>query len=83
LKALGSQAHAAMAETLKTAMEGAGLTQIALARRLKRPQSYVSDMLSGKIAKYGVLEVCDWAVACDMEDIVLLAMFVTRKNRRV
>lgn len=72
-----------MAETLRTAMKMAGLSQEALAKRLKRPQSYVSDMLRGRISKYGVVEVSAWAIACDLEPIVLFSMYFTRLSRRM
>jgi transcriptional regulator with XRE-family HTH domain len=72
----------ALIETLEWALEYAKVSQSELARRLKRPQSYVSDMLAGKKTKYDLFDIEDWATALDMEPIVLLAVYFTRSARR-
>lgn len=47
-KALYERRHAALTELLKGARKDAGLTQAALAKRLRRPQSYVSKYERGE-----------------------------------
>lgn len=82
LKTIGSQVDLALRETLKKARIAAKLSQEDLAKRLKRYQSYVSKIERGqKVAS--AAEVVAWAVACDMEPIVLFSMFCTRLSRRI
>lgn len=47
-KALYERRHAVLTELLKGARKDAGLTQAALAKRLRRPQSYVSKYERGE-----------------------------------
>lgn len=47
-KTLRSDAHAHLCESLKQAREAAGLTQVAVAERLGKPQSYVAKTESGE-----------------------------------
>ena len=77
-----SPKETALVETLKWAMTVAGVSQQELAKRLKRSQSYVSDRLAGKVRKYDLFDIEDWATACDMDAIVLLAVYFTRAARR-
>jgi transcriptional regulator with XRE-family HTH domain len=48
LKSLRSREHRSVIAVLVTARKAAGLTQEQLARRLKRPQSYVSKYETGE-----------------------------------
>jgi transcriptional regulator with XRE-family HTH domain len=71
-----------MGEALRTVMDHANLSQQDLAKRLNRSQSYVSDMLTGKVKKYDVGEVSDWAEACDANPLVVFGLYFIRLARR-
>lgn len=47
-KSIHSKEYALFVEKLKTARLDAGLTQIEVARKLKRPQSHISNVESGQ-----------------------------------
>lgn len=81
MKTIGSQVDVALRETLKRARESAKLSQEDLAKRLKRNQSYVSKLERGQRVVRAA-DVVAWAVACDMEPIVLFSLFCTRLGRR-
>jgi transcriptional regulator with XRE-family HTH domain len=48
LKSLRSREHRAVIAVLVTARKAAGLTQVELAKRLRKPQSYVSKYETGE-----------------------------------
>jgi transcriptional regulator with XRE-family HTH domain len=58
--------------------KAAGLSQVELAQRLGRPQSFVSDFELGQ-RKVDVLELADFCVACG----VTLTDFISRLEARL
>lgn len=72
-----SPRYARLAQLLTEAREAAGLTQVQLALRLRRPQSFVSKVESGerRIDVIELLEIAD-AVDADVGNMIgsLLAM---------
>ena len=55
-KTIRTKAYAIFIERMKNAREEAGLRQIDVARRMKRPQSYISRVESGEY-RLDILEV--------------------------
>ena len=66
-----SPRHARLAQLLSEAREAAGLTQVELAIRLRRPQSFVSKVESGE-RRLDVVELLEFAdgIGCRVEGIV-------------
>ena len=52
----------------------AGLTQVALAARLKRPQAFISAVEAG-ITRLDFLQVWDWCVACETSILIFAKEF--------
>jgi transcriptional regulator with XRE-family HTH domain len=71
LKSIRSPAQRSFIATLREAREAAGLTQKEVAKKLKRPQSFVSAYESGD-RKIDVLEFIRIARAVGMEPSELL-----------
>jgi transcriptional regulator with XRE-family HTH domain len=65
--------HQAVVGVLRAFRDGAGLTQVELAERLGRTQSYVSSAERG--SKLDALQLRDWCVACE-KDLVAWAKAV-------
>lgn len=57
-----SERYIAVVEVLANARRDAGLTQVQLAERLKRPQSYVSNV-ERRERRVDVVDLVDWARA--------------------
>lgn len=66
-----SPRYARLAELLVAAREAAGVTQVELARRLRRPQSFVSKVESGerRLDVVELLEITD-RLGCRPETIL-------------
>ena len=66
-----SPRHQRLGQLLTEARQAAGLTQIELAARLHRPQSYVSKYESGerRLDVIELMEVAD-GTGCRMEEII-------------
>ncbi|WP_245615726.1 helix-turn-helix domain-containing protein [Paenirhodobacter enshiensis] len=56
-----------MLDKLRTLRKGAGITQVELAERLGRPQSYVAKIEGGE-RRMDVLEFIDWLEAVNAAD---------------
>ncbi len=70
--------------SLAKARKAAGLTQVALARRLSRPQSFVSKFERGE-RRLDVIEFLDIAAALDMDPYKFLSELpppATKKSAR-
>lgn len=63
-KALQTKRYRAFLERLKRARVDAGLTQVEIAARLGRPQTWVSKCELGE-RRVDFVELEDWAAACD------------------
>lgn len=63
-KSLHSPEHQALCELLIAARQKAGLTQQAVAKRLKRPQSFVAKVEGGE-RRFDVLELIDFLKAIE------------------
>ena len=61
---------------LRSLREGADLTQRALGKRLKKPQSWVYNCETGN-RRVDVAEFVAWAVACDADPRDAFADFLT------
>jgi transcriptional regulator with XRE-family HTH domain len=80
---VGERAEAALWETLKKAREAARLSQESLAARINQTQSYISEVEAGKRASFRVIDLCNWAEGCELDPMVLFAMFWGRVHQRV
>jgi transcriptional regulator with XRE-family HTH domain len=74
-KAQHSMAYRHVPEFLRTLRDEAGLTQRVLAKRLKRPQSWVHNCETAN-RRVDVTEFIAWAKACDVEPGTALARFL-------
>jgi len=63
-KASNLKEYIAFAERLRTARLEAGLSQVELGHKLKRPQSYVSNIESGQ-QRVDVVELKQFAKVCE------------------
>lgn len=72
-----SPRYAQLAQLLVKAREAAGLTQVELAARLRRPQSFVSKVESGerRLDVIELLEIAD-GIGCRVEEIVAALLAV-------
>src|SRR3954468_82753 len=79
-RAIGKSIHttdqAAFCELMVGARKAAGLTQQALARRLKKPQSFVAKYEGGE-RRLDVVEFIRISRALDADPVKLLAAFLT------
>ena len=75
-KALQTKRYREFIERLKRARVDAGLTQVEIAARLGRPQTWVSKCELGE-RRVDFVELEDWAAACDKP----LEWFGTRSRR--
>jgi len=78
-KSVHSPDQAAFCELMVRARKAAGLTQEALAGRLKKPQSFVAKYEGGE-RRLDVLEFIAIARALDADPVKLMARFVTGGN---
>ena len=74
-KALHTKRYRAFLARLRQAREEASLTQVDVAERLGRPQTWVSKCELGE-RRVDFVELEDWAAACGKP----LAWFATRKT---
>ena len=68
--ALFSERYAALVDELAIARKSAGLTQVELAARLEKPQSFVSK-IERRERRIDPVELYDWAVALGIPPMVL------------
>lgn len=80
-KTLGSPDHERFLELLVQARRDAGLTQLAIAERLERPQSFVAKYENGE-RRLDVLEFIAVARALGADPVALLDRFVSAGSRR-
>ncbi len=69
--------YAMLRELLSTARESSGLTQIDVANRLKKPQSYVSKYERGE-RRLDVVEFVDVARAMGMDPLAVLKSLIDK-----
>lgn len=74
-KTIRSPRHAALREILIAARRKAGLTQMALAERVGRPQSFVAKYENGE-RRLDVIEFVDVIEAMDADPKKLFARFI-------
>jgi len=60
---------------LKKIREDSGLSQQALSRKLRKPQSWISRTETGE-RRIDILEFAAWAVACEVDPARVLERFV-------
>ena len=72
-----TRAHRALLDILIEVRGKAGLSQRALAERLKLPRSYVSKIEGGE-RRIDPVECVAWARACEMQPLALFRGFVKR-----
>jgi transcriptional regulator with XRE-family HTH domain len=75
-KSVHSSEQAAFCELMVRARKAAGLTQHALARRLKRPQSFVAKYEGGE-RRLDVVEFITVARALDADPLKLIAILLS------
>lgn len=71
-KSAFSRKHEHFCKLLADARRGAGLTQVALAKRLSRPQSFVSKFERGE-RRLDVIEFLDVALALNVDPARIIA----------
>lgn len=74
-KALQAKRYRAFLERLRRARQEAGLTQVEMANRVGRPQTWVSKCELGE-RRVDFVELEDWAAACERP----LTYFATRNR---
>ena len=72
-KSLYTKAHVALRERLVAGRVAAGLTQQQLAKRLRRPQSFVSKYEGGE-RRLDIIELIDISSEIDLDLIELLKL---------
>jgi transcriptional regulator with XRE-family HTH domain len=80
-KSVHSPDQAAFCELMVGARKAAGLTQHALAARLKKPQSFVAKLEGGE-RRIDVVEFFTIARALDADPLKLMAVFVAKLKAR-
>jgi transcriptional regulator with XRE-family HTH domain len=81
LKTRGSFAHQVLRDTLKQLRTDAKLSQEALAKRLKKPQSYIWKIEAGERG-IDPVEMYHWAEACHVEPLYSFSLFTLGMTRR-
>jgi len=79
--AIFSERYGAVVEVLAEARRQAGLTQVQLAERLRRPQSYVSK-IERRERRVDAVEFYDWAIAVGGNPEALFAAVAARLRPR-
>ena len=79
-KSIYTQQHQRLCELLVEARDAAGLTQVELARRLDRPQSFVSKYENGE-RRLDVIEFMAVAKALDIKPCSILEALETPRAR--
>jgi len=72
-----TRAHSALLDILIEVRGKAGLSQRALAERLKLPRSYVSKIEKAE-RRVDPVECVTWALACDVQPLAFFRLFVKR-----
>ena len=75
-----TQRHQELIGFIASVRKAAGITQVELAERLGRPQSFVSKVERGE-RRLDVIEFCQVAEALGHDPAILLATFVGQKVR--
>ena len=75
--AFSSDRYAVLAEVLARARQDAGMSQVELAARLKRPQSYVSNV-ERRERRVDVVDFYDWAIAVSANPKALFGVVCNR-----
>jgi transcriptional regulator with XRE-family HTH domain len=78
-RAFSSARHDALWKFMREKREAAGLRQIDLAKRLKRNQSYVTNLERGQKA-VEVIELVEWAEACGFDPIEIVKRLVRMRS---
>jgi transcriptional regulator with XRE-family HTH domain len=78
-KSLHSREYSAFCEILVAARHKAGLTQHTVAKRLKRPQSFVAKYEGGE-RRLDVIELIEIARALDVDPTVLFRTLLRRQT---
>lgn len=78
-KSLHSPEHQALCELLIAARHKAGLTQRAVAKRLKRPQSFVAKVEGGE-RRLDVLEFLDLLDAIQADPLKVMRSLLQRRS---
>ena len=78
-KSLHSPEHAALCELLLAARRKAGLTQQIVAKRLKKPQSFVAKVEGGE-RRLDILEFLDFTNAVETDPIKILRALQKARN---
>lgn len=81
-KSLYTDAQAVVAEVLTSARRDAGILQAELARRIRKDQSYISNIERGQ-RRVGVLEFYAIAMAMHVDPVVLYRKLVNRLPKMV
>lgn len=76
-KSLNSPEHRALCRLLIAARHKAGLTQHQVAKRLKRPQSFVAKYEGGE-RRIDVIELFEVADALEADPVMLIRTFLKR-----
>ncbi len=78
-KSQHTAAYRALPAFMRTLREAAGLTQRALGKRLRKPQSWIYNCESAN-RRVDLPEFIDWAEACEVEPVRAFRQFL--KSRR-
>ncbi|MBL8297787.1 MAG: helix-turn-helix transcriptional regulator [Rhodanobacteraceae bacterium] len=76
-KSIHRAEYLVLCELLRDVRLQAGLTQVALAKKLKRPQTFVSTVERG-LVRQDFLQLRDWCVRCGTDLQALSAEFEVR-----
>lgn len=71
----GNRRTSQITKTVHTGEEGAGITQVGLAERLGRPQSFVSKYERGE-RRLDVIELCEVCHALGIDPVAFLQRFL-------
>ncbi len=87
MRSVHTDAYRAVLEVLVAARRRAGLTQQQVAKRLRKPQSFVSKYENGErrldVAEFiGVLEILDQDPRVAMDEILASEAFARRSGQR-
>jgi transcriptional regulator with XRE-family HTH domain len=80
-KSLHSPEYAALCEMLVAARHKAGLTQHDIAKRLRRPQSFIAKYEGGE-RRLDLIEFVEVAIALESDPIEIFRTFLTRSSIR-
>lgn len=74
------EGYKTLLQTLISTRLGAGVTQVVLAKRLGKPQSYVSKYEHGE-RRLDIVEFCDIADALGISATDLLSSYLDRRSK--